>query len=91
MENLGPMDIFVKLKGKNVSTNFCLESEEMLDFVYANIDKLNERLEKLGYNCKFEMKVREEAEKPLDFVQDFIDADVPKVHPTTQFVFDRKA
>lgn len=91
MENLGPMDIFVKLKGKNVSTNFCLESEEMLDFVYANIDKLNERLEKLGYNCKFEMKVKEEAEKPLDFVQDFIDADLPNIHTTTQFVFDRKA
>lgn len=91
MENLGPVDIFVKLKGKNVSTNFCLESEEMLDFIHANIDKLNERLEKLGYNCKFEMKVKEEAEKPLDFVQDFIDADLPKLHTTTQFVFDRKA
>ncbi|MDD6796902.1 MAG: flagellar hook-length control protein FliK [Clostridia bacterium] len=91
MENLGPMDIFVKLKGKNVSTNFCLESEEMLDFIYAHIDRLNERLEKLGFNCKFEMKVKEDSQKQFDFVQDFIDADLPKVHSTTQFVFDRKA
>lgn len=90
MEHLGPMDIYVKLKGKNVSTNFCLESEEMLDFVYAHIDQLNDRLEKLGLNCHFDMKVRE-PEEQFDFVQDFVDADVPKVAPTTQFVFDRKA
>ena len=90
MEHLGPMDIYVKLKGKNVSTNFCLESEEMLDFVYAHIDRLNDRLEKLGLNCHFDMKVRE-PEEQFDFVQDFVDADVPKMAPTTQFVFDRKA
>lgn len=90
MEHLGPMDIYVKLKGKNVSTNFCLESEEMLDFVYAHIDQLNDRLEKLGLNCHFDMKVRE-PEAQFDFVQDFVDADVPKMAPTTQFVFDRKA
>lgn len=90
MEHLGPMDIYVKLKGKNVSTNFCLESEEMLDFVYAHIDQLNDRLEKLGLNCHFDMKVRE-PEEQFDFVQDFVDADVPKMAPTTQFVFDRKA
>ena len=90
MEHLGPMDIYVKLKGKNVSTNFCLESEEMLDFVYAHIDQLNDRLEKLGINCHFDMKVRE-PEEQFDFVQDFVDADVPKMAPTTQFVFDRKA
>lgn len=90
MEHLGPMDIYVKLKGKNVLTNFCLESEEMLDFVYAHIDQLNDRLEKLGLNCHFDMKVRE-PEEQFDFVQDFVDADVPKMAPTTQFVFDRKA
>lgn len=90
MEHLGPMDIYVKLKGKNVSTNFCLESEEMLDFVYAHIDQLNDRLEKLGLNCHFDMKVRG-PEEQFDFVQDFVDADVPKMAPTTQFVFDRKA
>ncbi|MCI6020515.1 MAG: flagellar hook-length control protein FliK [[Bacteroides] pectinophilus] len=90
MEHLGPMDIYVKLKGKNVSTNFCLESEEMLDFVYAHIDQLNDRLEKLGLNCHFDMKVRE-PEEQFDFVQDFVDADVPKMAPTTPFVFDRKA
>ena len=71
MENLGPVDVFVRLNKKNVSTNFCLESEELLDFVYSNIDKLNARLKALGYNTTFEMKLNGE-QKDFDFVNDFV-------------------
>ncbi len=95
MDNLGPIDIFVKLSGSNVSTNFCLESEEMLDFVYANIDKLNKRLEKLGYNFNFEMKVSESdstsKSQSFDFVKDFIEKDVVQIDSFSQFVLDVKA
>ncbi len=93
MDNLGPVDIYVKLAGNNVSTNFCLESEEMLDFVYSHIDKLNKRLEELGYNCHFEMKVsevKETGEPSFDFVKDFIEADTSAMS-TTQYVLDVKA
>lgn len=90
MDNLGPMDIYVNLSGKNVSTNFCLESEEMLDFVYSNIDKLNERLTKLGYITKFEMKLTQDNQKGIDFVDDFINKDNPSVK-ISQYVFDIKA
>lgn len=90
MDNLGPMDIYVNLSGKNVSTNFCLESEEMLDFVYSNIDKLNERLTKLGYITKFEMKLTQDNPKGIDFVDDFINKDNPPVK-ISQYVFDIKA
>lgn len=91
MENLGPVDIYVKMKNKNVSTNFCLESEEMLDFVNEHIDQLNKRLEALGYNCKFEMKVRDEGKEHPDFLEDFLDVNMPKVNPTSQLMFDQKA
>lgn len=93
MDNLGPVDVFVKLAGINVSTNFCLESEEMLDFVYSHIDKLNKRLESLGYNCHFEMKVSElkdAGEPSFDFVKDFIEKDVSP-GGTTQYILDVKA
>ena len=90
MDNLGPMDIYVNLSGKNVSTNFCLESEEMLDFVYSNIDKLNERLTKLGYITKFEMKLTQDNQKGIDFVDDFINKDNPPVK-ISQYIFDIKA
>ena len=90
MDNLGPMDIYVNLAGKNVSTNFCLESEEMLDFVYANIDKLNARLEALGYNAEFKMKLSKDNEENVDFVDDFINKDNPPMK-ISQYVFDIKA
>ena len=48
MEHLGSVDVYVKLAGKNVTTNFCLEDSETLDFVYDHIDRLNARLEALG-------------------------------------------
>jgi len=90
MENLGALDVFIKLAGKNVSTNFCLESERMLDFVYSHIDQLNSRLESLGYNVNFEMAVREDDKLGMDFVQDFLDESKSAPLPS-QFIFDTKA
>lgn len=90
MENLGPLDVFINLTGKNVSTNFCLESEEMLDFVYAHIDQLNNRLESLGYNTIFEMKVRDNKENGINFVEDFLDKN-KSIPVTNQLIFDTKA
>jgi uncharacterized FlaG/YvyC family protein len=90
MENLGPLDVFIKLAGKNVSTNFCLESEEMLDFVYAHIDQLNSRLDALGYHTNFEMKVREPEKERIDFVEDFLDQNNSTAAPN-QLLFDTKA
>lgn len=89
MENLGPIDIYVKLSGKNVTTNFCLESDEMLDFIYEHIDRLNERLEALGYTPHVEMKVVQEEEQ-FDFGKDFLNKGTP-VTPTSQYIFDIKA
>lgn len=89
MEHLGPIDIYVRLQNKNVSTNFCLESEELLDFVYAHIDKLDARLQALGYSTSFEMKVNE-PEEQFDFVEDFVEKDISK-NLTSQFILDIKA
>lgn len=89
MENLGPVDVYVKLAGKNVSTNFCLETEEMLDFVYSHIDELNARLERLGYSCHFEMNISKQEEEKFDFEKDFIEKDIKKTL-AGQYIFDTK-
>lgn len=90
MENLGPMDVYVKLSNTNyVSTNFCLETEEMLDFVYEHIDILNERLEKLGFHFNATMTIKEDV-KQVDFEKDFIEKQHPVI-PITKYMFDRKA
>ncbi len=90
MEHLGPIDVYVKLNKKNVSTNFILESEELLNFVYAHIDELNERLEKLGYSTHFEMKVSENVKNDFNFVNDFIEKDI-KPENNGQYILDIKA
>lgn len=50
MDNLGPLDIFVTLLNKNVSTNFKVEDEKILDFIEAHMNELTMALNKLGYN-----------------------------------------
>jgi len=52
MPTLGNMDVFLSLEGEKLNTRFCLEKEEMLDFIEANIDRLNERLMKKGYQVQ---------------------------------------
>ncbi len=60
--------------GNNVS--LVLETEELLDFVYQHIDRLNAQVEKLGYNTHFEMKVAaDSSDRLLSFVKDFIEAE----------------
>lgn len=50
METLGNMDIFLKLEQEKLSTKFCLEKEEMIDFIESHIEELNVKLIKKGYN-----------------------------------------
>lgn len=93
MEHLGPMDIYVKMAGKNVSTNFCLESEEMLDFIYEHIEELNKRIDKLGLHFQFTMNVKEDLEdsqKPVSFTEDFLDKSSPVIS-VKSYLFDSRA
>lgn len=52
MPTLGNMDVFLSLEQGKLSTRFCLEKEEMIDFIEANIDRLNERLMNKGYQVQ---------------------------------------
>lgn len=58
MEHLGPVDVHVKLKDTNVSTQFFLKDEDMLDFLYEHMELLNERLKKRGYTMTCRMTAR---------------------------------
>ncbi len=65
MEHLGKMDVYVALEDKKVSTNFYLEKEEYLDFLEANMDMLNTRLQKRGYECSIKTSLRNEEEESV--------------------------
>lgn len=63
MEHLGAVDVLVRLKGQRVTTNFTLETEELLDFIEQHMDQLEERLEKKGYSCSFQTAVKNSEEQ----------------------------
>ncbi|MBQ7776888.1 MAG: flagellar hook-length control protein FliK [Lachnospiraceae bacterium] len=62
MDNLGPLDVYVKQKETKVNTEFFLQDEDMLDFLYEHMDLLTERLNKRGYQMTYKMTVRNEQE-----------------------------
>ena len=63
MQHLGPLDVYVKLKDMNVSTQFTLADEATLDFIAAHMDLLTQRLEDKGYRMDSQVKV---ADGPSD-------------------------
>lgn len=62
MEYLGPVDVYVSLKGSKVNTRFYLRDDEMIDFMSQHMDVLTRRLQKRGYDCSFSMVLREKGE-----------------------------
>lgn len=63
MEHLGPVDVYVRMKDTNVSTNFYIADDEMLDFLYEHMDMLNARLEKRGYHMSYQLTVKGEGKE----------------------------
>ena len=60
MEHLGPLDVYVTMKDKQVATNFTVMDDSILDLIEKHIHILNERLEDRGYSLKAQMHVKEE-------------------------------
>ena len=87
MEHLGSTDIYVKLKGTAVHTDFYLADDASYRLVAGYTGALVERLKQKGYQC--EVKV-ENRRKEQDFVQDFLEQERPagKLH---RYSFDVKA
>lgn len=66
MEHLGPLDVYVTMKDKQVATNFTVADESVLELIEKNIEVLNKRLEGRGYSLKAQMHVKENAEEEED-------------------------
>jgi flagellar hook-length control protein FliK len=55
MEHLGSTDVSVRMKGKQVRTNFYLSDDEAFRLVEEHLPTLQKRLEEKGYNCKLQV------------------------------------
>ncbi len=60
MEHLGPLDVYVTMKDRQVATNFTVMDDSILDLIGKHIDILDKRLEGRGYSLKAQMHVKEE-------------------------------
>ena len=72
MEHLGTTDVYVRLNGKKLATNFVMEDEKALDLVMNNIDILTKRLSDKGYEVKTEIKEKSGQGSQVDFVKEIL-------------------
>jgi flagellar hook-length control protein FliK len=89
MEHLGPVDVYVSMNDAKVNTKFYLQDDEMLDFIMGHMDILTERLQKRGYNCTFEMQVRNQEEEEQSSIQKLLQQE--NHIPLAEYAFDIRA
>ncbi len=87
MDNLGPLDILVTLRNTNVTTNFKVASDEILDYIEAHISELNAALKKLGYNVETIVDLND---TPYTFKSSVIEQEFPPAQ-IKRFSFDVRA
>ena len=87
LEHLGSTDIFVKLHGQAVQTDFYLADELSFQLISNFTGQLVERLEQKGYSCEVKVENRKEQKNS---VQEFLEQEKPagKLH---RYSFDVKA
>lgn len=55
MNNLGPLDVYVRMTDRKVNTNFYMADESCIDLIAAHIDELTMRLNKRGYTMSYQV------------------------------------
>ncbi len=85
MENLGPVDVYVKMKDTKVSTNFYVADDSVIDLINDNIHILNERLEKRGYTMNVSLKLHDDMDGQDAAVDEMLSVSKMPVLSTASF------
>lgn len=88
LDHLGATDVSVKMKNKQVSTNFYLDDDASYQLISLNVDRLEKRLQGKGYQCN--VSVINEA-KHVNFVENFLKNDQPSAGQLHRYSFDMRA
>ena len=90
LDNLGSTDISVKLKGKNVDTQFFMEDDASYELVKNNLHILEDQLSALGYRAKITV---ENDSKHVNLIKDVLEKDVSasKTGSLQRYSFDMRA
>lgn len=88
MDHLGATDVSVKMRDKNVSTNFYFDNDEAYALVSEYTPLLDARLKEKGYRSE----IRVSCEKnTVNFVEDFLKKDQPSAGQVHRYSFDMRA
>jgi hypothetical protein len=88
MDHLGSVDVYVTMEKQRVSTNFKVQDDATLDLIESNIDLLNERLQKRGYQLHTTVAKQDEETTVLEEMQKQMGQNSM---PIAQFSFDARA
>lgn len=91
MEHLGPLDVYVTMKEKQVTTNFTVMDDSVLDLIDQHIDILNKRLTDRGYSLKAQMHVREDEEEGENSIMQTILHQQKNISVLSRTSFDMRA
>ncbi len=91
MDNLGPVDVYVKMKDTNVKTNFYVADEETIDLIAEHIDILNARLNKRGYTMEARMLLHTDQDSDSEDAAVKEMLDVKKMPVISMQSFDARA
>lgn len=91
MEHLGPLDVYVTMKDKQVSTNFTVANDDVLSLIEAHIDTLNQRLTGRGYSVKTQMSVKEAKEEAEESIMQTILHQQKNISVLSRTSFDMRA
>lgn len=91
MEHLGPLDVYVTMKDKQVSTNFTVADDDVLSLIEAHIDTLNQRLTGRGYSVKTQMSVKEAKEEAEESIMQTILHQQKNISVLSRTSFDMRA
>ncbi len=88
LENLGSTDVSIRMKDKNVKTNFYIADDASYDLIEKHLPVLEKRLAQKGYRCSITMS---KEEKKVEFVEDFLQRDMPQAGTLHRYSFDERA
>ena len=91
MEHLGPLDVYVTMKDKQVSTNFTVADENVLALIEEHIDTLNQRLTSRGYSLRTQMSVKEAKEEAEESIMQTILHQQKNISVLSRTSFDMRA
>ncbi|SCX81093.1 flagellar hook-length control protein FliK [Butyrivibrio sp. INlla14] len=85
MDNLGPIDVYVKMKDMKVTTNFYVADDSVLDLINDNIHILNDRLEKRGYSLNVNLMLHGDESGENDAVDELLSVSRTPLLTTNSF------